>query len=150
MRYIQRDPTPHRKYASGMRSIAFYRSITGECFIIKSKGHIINSQYISIILICQVKKFLFQRNFTKNSYRFFLRLPFVFSRDTGAYWTCRMSYAYVFLFVVPRHISRLPRIIANLCRWLGESSPTTLYCRLVNHYTIEQSLIEVKRLWFYQ
>ena len=36
------------------------------------------------------------------------------------------------------------------CRWLGESSPTTLYCRLVNHYTIEQSLIEVRRLWFYQ
>ena len=36
------------------------------------------------------------------------------------------------------------------CRWLGESSPTTLYCRLVNHYTIDQSLIEVRRLWFYQ
>ena len=32
------------------------------------------------------------------------------------------------------------------CRWLGESSPTTLYCRLVNHYTIDQSLIEVKKV----
>ena len=29
------------------------------------------------------------------------------------------------------------------CRWLGESSPITLYCQLVNRYTIDQSLIEV-------
>ena len=41
----------------------------------------------------------------------FLRLPFVFSWDIGAYWTYRTSYAYVFCFFVPRHISRLLEII---------------------------------------
>ena len=42
----------------------------------------------------------------------FLRLPFVFFGVTGAYWTCPASYAQVLSIFVPRHISRLLRIIA--------------------------------------
>ena len=41
-----------------------------------------------------------------------LRLPFVFFEVTGAYWTCPASYVQVLSIFVPRHISRLLRIIA--------------------------------------
>ena len=75
----------------------------------------------------------------------FLRLPFVFFEVTGAYWTCPASYVQVLSIFDPRHISRLPHIIVNYCRWLGESRPT-LKLSIVSWSTIliEQSLIEVK------
>ena len=90
----------------------------------KVRWHPSNEGWVEVSPPTSAKGFV-SENLSVNSYRFFLRLPFVFFGVTGAYWTCPASYAQVLSIFVPRHISRLPHIIVNYCRWLGESRPST-------------------------
>ena len=84
-------------------------------------------------------------NLSVNSYRFFLRLPFVF------FWghRCILNLPYVLRIGVVhfRSPSHQPSTSHHcvLCRWLGESRPA-LKLSIVSWSTIliEQSLIEVK------
>ena len=90
-------------------------------------------------------------NLSANSYRFFLRLPFVF------FWghRCILNLPCILRTGVVhfRSPSHQPSTSHHcvLCRWLGESRPA-LKLSIVSWSTIliEQSLIEVKRYVFYQ